>query len=44
VHWPGDDLAVLAFIGIFALVALGAVAWLRRAVPTPSLTEEQAAG
>jgi uncharacterized membrane protein len=29
VHWPGGDLAILALVGLFALVTLGLVAWLR---------------
>jgi uncharacterized membrane protein len=44
VHWPGGDLSVLGFVGIFALVTLGAVAGLRRAVPNASLAGEQVAG
>jgi uncharacterized membrane protein len=44
VHWPGGDLCIIAFVGIFALVALGAVVWLRRTVPRPSLTGERSAG
>jgi Ca2+/H+ antiporter, TMEM165/GDT1 family len=40
-HWPGGDLAIVGFIGIFALVALGAVAGLRRAPPNQSLAGEQ---
>jgi uncharacterized membrane protein len=35
VHWPGDDLAIVALIGIFALVTLATVASLRKFVPGP---------
>jgi uncharacterized membrane protein len=44
VDWPGHDLTVVGFVGIFALVTLGAVAWLRRTVPRPALAGEQLAG
>jgi uncharacterized membrane protein len=29
VHWPGDDLAILALVGLFALVTFVAIAYLR---------------
>jgi uncharacterized membrane protein len=44
VHWPGSDLAILALIGVFGLVTLCAVSWLRRAGSRPSLIEGQATG
>lgn len=48
VHWPGDDLAIVEFIGIFALITLGSVIWLRRVGPrsrpaAPCLAAEQMA-
>lgn len=36
VHWPGGDLAIIGFLGIFALVTLGTVAWLHRVGPVPA--------
>ncbi len=33
VRWPGEDLAIVGFIGIFALVTLAAVASLRKGLP-----------
>jgi uncharacterized membrane protein len=33
VGWPGGDLAILAFVGIFAAVTLAATAWLRALLP-----------
>jgi uncharacterized membrane protein len=33
VHWPGGDLAILALVGLFALVTGGLVAWLRALGP-----------
>ena len=35
VDWPGADLAILAFIALFLLTALAAVALLGRAPPAP---------
>lgn len=29
VHWPGSDLAILGFVGLFAVVTVVMVAWLR---------------
>jgi uncharacterized membrane protein len=33
VNWPGGDLAILGFVGVFLLIAVGAVAFARRSVP-----------
>jgi uncharacterized membrane protein len=33
VDWPGSDLAIIAFVGLFALVTLVCVGWLRRQEP-----------
>ena len=49
VHWPGGDLAIFEFIGIFALVTFGSVAWLRRVGPwsdllTPSINSQEMSG
>jgi uncharacterized membrane protein len=49
VRWPGGDLAIVGFIGIFAVVTLGSVTWLRRVgprsgVPVPSIAGEEATG
>lgn len=33
VHWPGSDLAILALVALFALVARVGIALLRRALP-----------
>jgi uncharacterized membrane protein len=47
VHWPGSDLAILVLVGIFALVTLGAVTFLRATQPPgpparePSLVPER---
>ncbi|MHB1516930.1 MAG: COG4280 domain-containing protein [Acidimicrobiales bacterium] len=30
VHWPGSDLAIPVFIGVFSMTSLVAVTWLRR--------------
>ena len=41
VHWPGGDVAIVGLVGLFALVTLLSVAWLRRmqpAAPAPSAT------
>jgi len=43
-HWPGGDLAIIGLIGIFTIVTLGAIAWLKWASPAPSLAGDQAAG
>lgn len=29
VHWPGSDLAIVVLIGLFFLVTIGSIAWLR---------------
>jgi uncharacterized membrane protein len=39
VHWPGSDLAILVLVGVFALVTLGAVAFLRVTQPSPRARE-----
>jgi len=36
VHWPGSDLAILAFVGLFAAVTAATVAWLRSVGPSPA--------
>jgi Ca2+/H+ antiporter, TMEM165/GDT1 family len=41
VDWPGGDLAILGFIGIFAVVTLATVARLRRSA-RPALAPDQA--
>jgi len=33
VHWPGSDLAIPVLIGLFALVTVVAVAWMRALLP-----------
>jgi uncharacterized membrane protein len=33
VNWPGSDLAILGFVGVFLLIAVGLVAFARRLVP-----------
>jgi uncharacterized membrane protein len=32
-HWPGSDTAILALIGVFFLVTMGSIAWLRTLQP-----------
>jgi uncharacterized membrane protein len=49
VRWPGGDVAIVGFIGVFALITLGLVTWLRRVGPrsgpsVPSTAGEEAAG
>jgi hypothetical protein len=34
VHWPGSDAAIIALVGVFLIVTIGAVAWLRALHPT----------
>jgi uncharacterized membrane protein len=34
VHWPGSDAAIIVLIGVFFLVTMGSVAWLRSLRPT----------
>ena len=34
VHWPGSDLAIPAFVGLFAVVTAATVVWLRAAGPS----------
>ncbi|HWE68445.1 MAG TPA: hypothetical protein VG298_17530 [Acidimicrobiales bacterium] len=36
VHWPGDDLAIIVLVGVFALVTLAAVTWLRTGLRQPT--------
>jgi uncharacterized membrane protein len=48
VHWPRGDLAIVGFIGMFALVTLGLATWLRRVgprsgLPAPSIATEDMA-
>jgi uncharacterized membrane protein len=33
-HWPGSDAAIIVLIGVFSLVTLGSIAWLRTLHPT----------
>lgn len=33
VNWPGSDLAILGFVAVFLLIAVGSVAFARRLVP-----------
>jgi uncharacterized membrane protein len=33
VHWPWSDAAIVGFVGLFALVTLGSVTWLRTTRP-----------
>jgi uncharacterized membrane protein len=33
VNWPGSDLAILGFVTVFLLIAVGSVAFARRLVP-----------
>jgi uncharacterized membrane protein len=33
-HWPGGDAAILVLVGIFFLVTVGSIAWLRTLLPT----------
>jgi uncharacterized membrane protein len=42
-HWPGGDLAILGFVGIFGLVTLVTVSGLRRTHPEPELAGDGAA-
>ncbi len=47
VHWPGSDVAILGFVGLFALVTLGSVAWLRAMrppLPAPATTTPEDGG
>jgi uncharacterized membrane protein len=37
VHWPGSDVAIIGLIGVFFLVTIGAIAWLRSLGPRVSL-------
>ncbi len=41
-HWPGNDLTILGFIGIFGLVTLGSVTWLRSTLPGRSVAAARA--
>ena len=33
-HWPGSDAAIIVLIGLFFLVTMGSIAWLRSLQPT----------
>jgi uncharacterized membrane protein len=33
VHWPGSDLAIIVLIGLFLLITVGSIAWLRTLRP-----------
>lgn len=33
-HWPGSDAAIILLIGIFSVVTIGSIAWLRTLHPT----------
>jgi uncharacterized membrane protein len=44
VRWPGGELAIPAFIGIFALVTLVSVIWLRKVGPRSSVSVPSIAG
>ena len=33
-HWPGSDAAIIVLVGIFFLVTIGSIAWLRTLHPT----------
>ena len=33
-HWPGSDAAIIVLIGVFSLVTIGSIAWLRTLHPT----------
>ncbi len=33
-HWPGSDAAIIVLIGVFFLVTIGSIAWLRTLHPT----------
>jgi uncharacterized membrane protein len=33
-HWPGSDAAIIVLIGVFSLVTIGSIAWLRSVHPT----------
>lgn len=44
VRWPGNDLAIVGFIALFALVTLATVAALRRSTPTLSLADDPVPG
>jgi uncharacterized membrane protein len=33
-HWPGSDAAIIVLIGVFSLVTLGTIAWMRTLHPT----------
>ncbi len=46
-HWPGSDAAIIVLIGLFFVVTIGSIAWLRtlrptvHAQPTDALTPER---
>jgi uncharacterized membrane protein len=44
VHWPGSDAAIVGFVGLFALVTLGSVTWLRTMRPTDPAPTAAGAG
>jgi len=44
VRWPGGDLAIVGFVGIFALVTAVMVTWLRRVGPRSGLSVPSIAG
>ncbi len=38
VHWPGSDLAILALVGVFAVVTAAGAAWMRSLLPREGTT------
>ena len=44
VHWPGGDAAIVGFVGIFALVTLASVFWLRAIGPAAPATASATVG
>jgi uncharacterized membrane protein len=45
VHWPGSDLAILALIGLFLLVTVASISWLRTVRPQgPDLSSPPVSG
>lgn len=43
VHWPGSDLAIPVLIGLFALVTVAAIGWMRALLPGSERAEITAA-
>lgn len=37
IHWPGSDLAILVLIGLFLVVTMSSIRFMRSVLPTPAL-------